>query len=176
MSLPAESESVAPQSAVAAPPRAGPSAANPATSYLRTKILTATPEQLQLMLYDGAIRFIDQGRAALEQKQFDRSYEALTRAQNILLELNCSLRPDVAPEMCRNLSALYTFLYLRLVEANISHDAASLEDAARLLRYQRETWVLLMQQTARHKASDVARNLAIPTGATEQVERLSIAG
>src|SRR5690606_33210961 len=102
MSLPAESESVAPQSAVAAPPRAGPSAANPATSYLRTKILTATPEQLQLMLYDGAIRFIDQGRAALEQKQFDRSYEALTRAQNILLELNCSLRPDVAPEMCRN--------------------------------------------------------------------------
>lgn len=147
---------------------------SPATNYLRTKVLTATPEQLQLMLYDGAIRFAEQGRAALQEQKFDQSFEAFTRAQNILTELQCTLRPEMAPDLCKNLASLYTFAYMRLVEANLEHDVKHVDEALEVLRYQRETWVMLMQQQANQKAAGVARTLDVPTAAT--VERLSVQG
>ena len=58
-----------------------------AQNYLRTKVFTATPEQLQLMLYDGAIRFAEQARAALEKKNFEQSFTLLTAAQKIMAEM-----------------------------------------------------------------------------------------
>src|SRR3954462_6067815 len=97
-----------------------------ANNYLKTKIFTATPEQLQLMLYDGAIRFAEQARAGLEQKNFEASYNCLSRAQKILTELSSSLRHELAPEMCGKLAALYNFVYFKLVEANIEHKVQSL--------------------------------------------------
>ena len=63
-----------------------------ANQYLRTKVLTATPEQLQLMLYDGAIRFAEQARLALQKKDFEGSYNGISRAQKIIAELSCALR------------------------------------------------------------------------------------
>ena len=63
-----------------------------AQNYLRTKVLTATPEQLQLMLYDGAIRFGEQARAALNEKNYEQSYNLISRMQKIITELSCSLR------------------------------------------------------------------------------------
>src|SRR5437879_5517479 len=107
-----------------------------AQNYLRTKVLTATPEQLQLMLYDGAIRFADQARPALLKQDFEGSYNAISRAQKIIAELSASLKHDVAPELCGKLSALYNFVYRKLIEANIDHTLAPVEDALEILRYQ----------------------------------------
>ena len=129
---------------------------DPANQYLRSKILTATPEQLQLMLYDGAIRFAEQGKIAIQQRDYERSYELLTRAQRILTELQCSLRPELAPELAKNLASLYTFAYLRLVDANISQSTAKVDDALKVLRYQRETWAMVMEQQTAEKAAEVA--------------------
>jgi len=70
-----------------------------AQTYLRTKVLTATPEQLQLMLYDGAIRFAEQAKIALEKKSFEESHNAILRVQKILTELLTSLRHDTYPEL-----------------------------------------------------------------------------
>ena len=97
--------------------------------YLRTRVLTATPEQLQLMLFDGAIRFAEQGRAGLEAKQFDVSYERLQRAQHIVSELQVTLREEHDADNCKRLRALYTFVYLRLVDANIEHEVKAVDDA-----------------------------------------------
>lgn len=152
-------------------------ASSPANAaYLSAKVMTASPEQLQLMLYDGAVRFAEQGRVAIESKQFDRSYDRLSKAQNIVLELQHGLKPTVAPDLCKNLAALYTFAYMRLVEANITHEIGHIEEAIRILRYQRETWILLMQQTTQHKTSAATRVLPIPSPAAARVERLSVAG
>ena len=96
-----------------------------AQSYLRTKVLTATPEQLQLMLFDGAIRFSEQAKLALEKKNFDQSYNLLMRAQKIVQELQGALKPEVAPELCNNLAALYSFVYRRLVDANLHRNIIS---------------------------------------------------
>src|SRR5688500_975287 len=133
-----------------------------ANNYLKTKVFTATPEQLQLMLYDGALRFGEQARAALEKRNFEDSYRLIARVQRILTELSGSLKHDVAPELCGKLAALYTYAYRKLVEANVGHELAPLDEALQILRYQRETWMLLLQQLGKTKAAAVAQTLAMP--------------
>src|SRR4051812_47151188 len=134
-----------------------------AQNYLRTKVLTATPEQLQLMLYDGAIRFAEQARAAIEKKDFEASYNAISRAQKILAELQAGLRRDVAPELCGKLSSLYNFVYRKLLESNVDHTLPPIEEALGILRYQRETWALLLDQLGKRKAGAAAAKIDMPS-------------
>lgn len=122
-----------------------PNAANP---YLKTKILTASPEELRLMLYDGAIKFCRQGRDALDRRDLETSYNCLMRAQKIVLELSTSLNHSVDPDLCAKLSALYTYIYRLLVDANTQHTLPPVDEAIQLLEYERETWQLLMQRLA----------------------------
>src|SRR4051794_26407467 len=133
-----------------------------AQNYLRTKVFTATPEQLQLMLYDGALRFGEQARVALEQKNFEQSYHMISRVQKIITEMSSSLKHDVAPDLCKKMSALYTYAYRKLVEANIEHTVPSLDEALDILRYQRETWSMLLDQLGRAKAAAAATRLDMP--------------
>ncbi len=133
-----------------------------AQNYLRTKVFTATPEQLQLMLYDGAIRFCEQARVALDQKSFEQSFNALSRAQKIIAELTAALRHDLYPELCGKMSSLYNYVYRNLIEANIHHTIAPLDAALEILRYQRETWMLLMDQLGKQKAASAATKLDMP--------------
>ena len=127
-------------------------------SYLRDAVMTATPEQLQLMLYDGAIRFATQGRAALVAKDYETSYQKLSRAQAIVLEMEQGLRFDVNPELCDRMAALYGFCYRKLVEASVNQDPSSVDDALKILRLERETWVILLNKvnTARAEAPAAA--------------------
>jgi len=134
-----------------------------ANNYLRTKVLTATPEQLQLMLYDGAIRFADQAKAALQKNDFESSYNAISRAQRIITELSCSLKHDLAPDLCGKLSALYNFAYRKLMDANIEHKIESIDEALGILRYQRETWAMLLDQLGKKKAAAAATGIDMPT-------------
>ncbi len=115
-------------------------------AYLRNAVLTATPEQLQLMLYDGAIRFASQGRDAIVAKDYETCYERFSRAQKIVLEMQGGLKFEVNPELCKQMSALYDFIYRRLVEASIHHDLKAVDDALRILHHQRETWVMLIDK------------------------------
>ncbi len=123
-------------------------------SYLRDAVMTATPEQLQLMLYDGAVKFALQGKDALIAKDYERSYEKLGRAQAIILEMQNGLRREVSPELCDRMAAIYNFLYRKLVDASVQKDTTCIDDAVKILRYQRETWVMLMDKVAKFKAGD----------------------
>jgi flagellar protein FliS len=114
--------------------------------YLRNTVMTATPEQLQLMLYDGAIRFARQGREAIERKDYETSCEKLIRAQEIVSAMQNGLRPDVNPELCAQLTSLYNFIYRRLIEGNTKQDLAAIDEAVKILEHQRETWVILMDK------------------------------
>jgi len=118
-----------------------PSGPNP---YLKTRVLTASREELRLMLYDGAIRFANQARAALDRRDFEAGHEALVRAQRIVLELSSSLKHELAPELCGKLAALYTYIYRQLVAANVEHKHQPLDEALKLLEFERETWQMLM--------------------------------
>ncbi len=144
-------------------PQGGP---NP---YLRTKILTASPSELRLMLYEGAIKFCRQAAQSLQDKDHESSYHALMRAQKIVLELSSSLNHQAMPELCEKLSALYIFIYRLLVDANMQHDAKPVLEAIRLLEYEKETWQLAMKQMTPGAGSDPtlagAQQTAISTSA-----------
>ena len=131
---------------------------NRANPYLKTKILTATAEELRLMLYDGAVRFCRQGQEALEREDREASFESLMRAQKIVLELSTSLNHQVAPELCEKLSALYTYIYKLLVDANVDRDSAKVAQAIELLNYERETWQMLMKKLAAEAGAQDGRS------------------
>ncbi len=124
-----------------------------AQSYLRTKILTASPQQLRLMLYDGAIKFCRQATDAIAANDIEGKFNALMRAQKIVLELSTSLNHDVAPELCGKLGALYTYIYRLLVDANVNGQAQPIDEAIELLEYEKETWQMLMQRLASEDTS-----------------------
>jgi flagellar protein FliS len=130
-----------------------------AQNYLRTKVLTATPEQLQLMLYDGAIRFAEQGKAALLRKDWESSYKALTQAQRILADLNSKLKHEIYPELCGKLAALYNYAYRQLVQANVHHVIEPVDEALKVLRFQRETWSMLLDQLGKARAAEAAKQV-----------------
>ena len=151
---------------------------NPAAAqqYLRTRVLTATPEQLQLMLYDGALRFCEQARIGLESKKFEDSYTNISRAQKIITELSGNLKHDVFPELCGKLASLYNFAFRKLVDANVNHHVASLNEAVSVLKFQRETWVMLLDQLGKKKAAAAAATIDLPAPDSRMEASLRMTG
>lgn len=149
-------------------------------AYLKTKVLTASPAELRLMLIDGAIRFSEQARRGYESNNLESAFDGTTKAQAILLELINALRPDQAPELCKRLSALYTFMYTSLVQASSTRDIATVDEVIQLLRFERETWVMCMGEMTRENRS-AAGMTSIPSvnptrPAPSDRPRLSVSG
>jgi flagellar protein FliS len=130
--------------------------------YLRDAVLTATPEQLQLMLYDGAIRFALQGRDALVKKDYETAYLRLTRSQNIVMEMLNGLNYEVNAELCQRMASIYNFIYRKLVDACVHRKTDEVDDAVRVLRMERETWQMLVDKVnrTRESANIAEENLA----------------
>lgn len=140
---------------------------NPASTYLRTQIMTASPQELRLMLFGGAIKFCRQGIEALNRKDYEASYNALMRAQKIVLELSTSLNRDMAPDLCDKLSALYTYIYRLLIDANMNRLTRPVEEAIELLEYEQQTWRMLMDKLRQEGAEGSASAQSPVTGAQQ---------
>lgn len=125
-------------------------------AYLRTRVLTASPEQLRLMLLEGAIRFLRQGRDGLVRKDFEASFDGMSKARNIVIELMNSMRPEVAPELCAKVHGLYVYIYQTMVEAGMEKSIAKADKAIELLEFERETWVLTMEKVAAERRGGAA--------------------
>jgi len=119
--------------------------------YFRTKVLTASPEELRLLLLDGGLHFARIGREGLAKKNYEDVYEGFSQARAIVMELINSMRAEVAPELCANLSSLYTFIYRLLMEASFEKHLGKADEAIKILEYERETWVMLMEQLAKER-------------------------
>lgn len=115
-------------------------------TYLRDAVLTASPEQLHLMLYDGAIKNATQARDAILQKDFATSFDRLTKAQNIINEMQAGLNYEVNRELCQQVAAVYNFIFRRLVDANVNRDVNAIDDALKVLRIERSTWQMLVEK------------------------------
>lgn len=121
--------------------------------YLKNAVLTASQEQLHIMLLDGAIRFATRGLEAIRAKDIEETFRTLERAQRIVLELSNGLRRDVSPQLVDRMAALYAFVYRRLIDASMQRDTQAVDDALRILRHQRETWALLIEKISTDGAS-----------------------
>ena len=120
-------------------------------AYLRTKVMTAGPAELRMMLFDGALRFARKGRAGLAEQDFEAAYEGISRCQQILMELINGLRPEQDPALCERLSGLYTFLYTRLIDASRQRSVGIVEEVIKLLEYERQTWTMLIEKLAQER-------------------------
>ncbi|MGD9690547.1 MAG: flagellar export chaperone FliS [Phycisphaerales bacterium] len=133
--------------------------------YLETKVLTASPEELRLMLLDGAIKFCRQGRDALQAKDFAGCHEGFSRCRAILVELVSSMRTEIDPGLCERLSALYLFMIGQLVESSHARDASKADRVIELLEYDRETWVMLMRKLSEEKQANTDARAAVAPSA-----------
>ncbi len=129
-------------------------------AYLKTKVLTASPTELRLLLFEGAIKFAEQARVGLENKDHERAYNGISQCQDVLMELINSLNHEIDPVLCNRLSGLYTFMFTRLMEASSEQDVAKVEEVLQLLHFERETWQMLMDKLARENTGEEAARQA----------------
>lgn len=131
------------------------------SNYLESKVLTATPHQLHLMLLEGAIRFGRMAEARLRQGNEMAAGEPLARLIDIVGELLAGVRGGKLP-VNQQLAELYLFLFRRVLEAKIHADVEKLVEALRLLDYERQTWQLICEKAGAESPSESA-NKAINT-------------
>jgi len=125
----------------------------PINAYLQSKVMSATPEELRLMLLDGSIRFAYQARAGIENSDHEQTYLGFSQCRDIVLELLNTIKPEHAPEISKQVSDLYSFMYAELVRCSSDRDIEGLDKIINLLEYERETWALLMEQLSSEKES-----------------------
>lgn len=116
-------------------------------AYANNKILTASPAELILMLYDGAIKFCNIAIVGIEQKDIEKAHANIIKVQNIISEFRASLNPKY--EVSKDFENVYVYLAQRLVEANIKKDAEILEEVLKHLRTMRDTWKEVMALSAK---------------------------
>jgi flagellar secretion chaperone FliS len=116
-------------------------------AYRDSAVLTATPEQLVVMLYDGAVRFLRQAEAAMREGAWLHSYEKLGRGEAIIDELLATLNMDTG-EIAERLQAIYVFCKRTLIEARVQKDAEKVGHVVALLLNLREAWAKLAEQAA----------------------------
>ncbi|MGL6174141.1 MAG: flagellar export chaperone FliS [Cellulosilyticaceae bacterium] len=106
--------------------------------YQNNSVLTARPEELTLMLYNGAIKFCNQAIESINKKDVQKSHTDIMKAQNIIEELQVTLNGDY--EIAHEMNRMYEFVKQLLMEANIYKDINKLEDALYFLREFKEVW------------------------------------
>ena len=111
-------------------------------AYNNSKILTASPAELTLMLYDGAIKFKNIAILALEKKDIEKAHNNIRKTERIVIEFQTSL--DHKYEVAKDFEKVYLYLISRLREANIKKDAEILEEVLKHLRTMRDTWKEVM--------------------------------
>jgi len=116
-------------------------------AYREHAVLTATPEQLVVMLYDGAVRFLRQSETAMGEGAWTHAFEKLTRGESIIDELLATLNMDTG-EIAERLQAIYVFCKRTLIEARLQRDGQKIGHVVALLTNLREAWAKLAEQAA----------------------------
>jgi flagellar protein FliS len=116
---------------------------NMAKAYKMQQIMTASPEQLTLLLYNGALRFVDESILSLENKDYSKSHERNLRAQDIIREFMATL--DMKLEISQTWLPIYDYIEFRLIQGNLKKDREQLTEARNLIKEMRDTWVEAMK-------------------------------
>lgn len=114
-------------------------------NYQKNKILTASPSQLTLMLYDGAIKFCNLAIMAIEENDVQKAHNNIKKVERIIEEFRATLNFKYL--VAQDFDNVYKYLYDRLVEANFHKDKEVLEEVLEHLRTMRATWEEVMKHS-----------------------------
>ena len=117
---------------------------NPYEQYKNNAIATATPAELTLMLYEGAIKFGNLAIKAIEDKDIEKAYRNIVKVQDIIAEFRNTL--DFKYPVAYDFDRVYEYLERRLVEANMTKDKEIMEEVVKHLRSMRDTWKEVMKR------------------------------
>lgn len=124
----------------------------PVDSYKLAHIETATPERLLVMLYDGAIKYLNLSLQSLDIKDIEGTHRNVLKAEAIILELMNVLDMEIGGEVAANLYNLYDYMYRLLVKANIGHDPQPIREVIKLLEPLRSAWSEAADMVAQMRA------------------------
>lgn len=116
---------------------------NAYSQYNNNKVLTASPGELTLMLYEGAIKFCNIAEVAVEQKDIQKAHINIVKVQKIIDYLRQTL--DMKYPVAQDFERIYVYLSERLVAANIKKDKEILEEVNMHLHSVRDTWKEVMR-------------------------------
>lgn len=128
---------------------------NAAEAYKRQQIMTATPEALTLMLYNGCLKFMSEGIEFMEKKDFEQANTSLQKAQNIISEFRITL--DMQYDIAKQLMPLYNYTYDRLVEGNIKGDIRMLQESKAIISELRDAWAQAMKKARQDQGTQKAQ-------------------
>ncbi len=133
------------------------------SNYKEVDIETASGLKLVIMLYSGAIKFLNIAKSGISEKRLDVANNNIIKAQDIVSELVSSLNFE-AGEIAHNLYSLYIYMNRRLMEANIEKNTEIINEIIKLLNSLKSAWEELLKQQKPE------------SGNTSQSERLNISG
>lgn len=116
---------------------------NAYAKYNNSKVLTASPAELTLMLYDGAIKFCNIAIMGIEQNDINKAHTNIRKVEKIIEEFRSTLDRKFA--VAEDFDRVYVYLLQRLLEANIKKDKEILEEVNVHLRSMRDTWKEVMR-------------------------------
>ncbi len=117
---------------------------NAAKAYGNNKINTASQAELTLMLYDGAVKFANRAKEALEVKDYETVNTNVQKSRNIIVELLSTLNHKYP--VAKDFETLYNYIFALLTEANIKKDMEALDKALVELRDIRDIWKEIMSK------------------------------
>ena len=126
-------------------------------NYLQAEVQTATPQKLQLMLVEAAIKNVHRAKKAWEEERFEAGFDSLSLAQDIVAEILSSLDKEGNPELAGKLASIYVFIFRCLAEGGMTHDPQKLDDALRILNSERETWRQVCEKFGTSTDSEISK-------------------
>ena len=117
---------------------------NPYAKYANNKVSTATPAELTLMLYEGAIKFCNMAMKDMETGEQGNAIANIQKARKIIVELQSTL--DFKYPVAKDFDVIYTYIFNRMVEATTKQNQEALEDVLTQLRELRDMWRQIMKQ------------------------------
>lgn len=116
---------------------------NPYATYANNKVASATPAELTLMLYEGAIKFCNLAKIDIEKKEYGDSLGHIQRARNIIVELQTTL--DFKYPVAKDFDNIYRYIFDLMTEVNREHKLETLEEILTQLRDLRDIWKQIMR-------------------------------
>jgi len=131
--------------------------ARAAQAYQQTQVNSQSPLELVVMLYDGALRYLQMASDGTRRSDLNAKREGMSRGMAIIAELQNTLNLQEGGEVARSLDGLYSYITTRLVDANVRRDPAPIDEAIRLLRPLRDAWAQIASPAASVHAPKGAR-------------------
>lgn len=130
---------------------------NPYAQYTNNRIATASPGELTLMLYEGAIKFCNIGMIGIEEQNIQKAHDNIMKAEAIVRELRLTLNHKYP--VAKDFENVYNYLIRRLHEANLRKDKEILEEVNKHLRSMRDTWKEVLRMCRSGEANDAQAQL-----------------